>query len=157
MVLIPLKRKLQNSPPEPQSNTPSSPPSTQSPNVKKAKPSSLPSPSSTLPKLGMIELNGTLLSPSVSLSTSTLTELGLFYLDGQSKCPTLVVGTHKIKGRRVGLKKGMLVCRKMGGEGGKGGGGGLAEVKGGVEIVGVIEEKFLFDSYPKTIMRTKER
>lgn len=113
-----------------------------------------------IPKMGMIELNGTLLRPlNLPQPPSTLTlktELGLFYHDStDGNRPTLVVGTHEVKGKRVKLKKNLLVCKKEGGNNGNS--GGIADSKGGIEILGLVENKYLFDSYPKTIMRERKR
>ena len=112
---------------------------------------------------------------SQSGSDSKSTELGMLtYREGSGNIPQIVIGTHEIKGKVVKLKKEILVLRKggkrdigvgsdgdeeKGGEGSAkkrrktdGGVGGEEEVSP-ILIIGVIKEKLLFDTYPKTIMR----
>ena len=105
---------------------------------------------STIDRWAMIELNGQLLAPTIydpQTKTSQLKkrngiELGLLSFDS-NQSPQIVVGTHEIKGKVVSLKRPFLVMRK----------GDKEAENSPIVIEGIIEEKFLFDSYPKTIMR----
>ena len=95
---------------------------------------------STLPRYSMLEFNGVLLPPVPTGQETSIRELGLIWFD--KGLPTIIVGSHEIKGSVVQLKKPFLVCRKADGK------GCVAEA--------LVETKYLFDSYPKTIMRARE-
>ena len=105
-----------------------------------------------IPKWVLLELNGQLLSPTPSSTTSVVaedgTELGMISFDNGT--PVIVVGTHEIRGKIEKLPKPFLVLRK--GTANKTDSGETGEAV--VVIEGIIEEKFLFNSYPKTIMRS---
>ncbi|GMH86474.1 hypothetical protein TrST_g3351 [Triparma strigata] len=97
-----------------------------------------------LTKCHAIELNGQLVVPKGRKSEGIETELGLFTMEEGT--PTLLVGTHEIKGKIVKLKKPLLLVRKKKSSDDK---------PLPVEAEGIITEKYLFNGYPKTIMREK--
>ncbi|GMI00553.1 hypothetical protein TrLO_g8319 [Triparma laevis f. longispina] len=119
---------------------------------KKSKPTSSSSSSSShstisgLTKHHAIELNGQLVVPSGRVSEGVETELGLFTVEGG--VPTLLVGTHEIKGKIIKLKKPLLLVRKQKSE-------PNSTTPLPVLAEGIITEKYLFNGYPKTIMREK--
>jgi len=91
--------------------------------------------------------NGQLLPPIPSPTSSsppTTTELGLLWFSPEDSSPICIIGTHELKGTIVKLKNPYLVCQKRGGAGSE-----------SVTVKGVVTTKYLFDSYPKTIMRAK--
>ena len=116
---------------------------------------------SPLPSLTLIELNGTVHLPPPSstskLSSEAGVELGKFTLNSGGS-PTLVIGSHVVTGKAVEVSKPYLLCRRQGSVGSKRkrGGSGEEDDEGGgsgIEVVGVVTKKYLFDAYPKTITR----
>ncbi|GMI09817.1 hypothetical protein TrVE_jg7403 [Triparma verrucosa] len=132
------------------SSSPSNTTSNVSPNKKSKAASAAPASSvepatvAGLTKCHAIELNGQLVVPKGRTSEGIETELGLFTMEEGT--PTLLVGTHEIKGKIVKLKKPLLLVRKKKSSDDK---------PLPVEAEGIITEKYLFNGYPKTIMREK--
>lgn len=123
------------------------------------------------PEYAMIELNGILISPvefptddecrSVFGSDQRV-ELGKLYMVGPEKIPTMILGSHQLKGKVKKLKDPFCLMEKRYTNGTTDDGNnnnsnvGLSSSSKQIEsyqIIGIVKEKFLFETYPKAIMR----
>jgi len=105
--------------------------------------------SSNPPEWAMLELNGELLPPAelgkgndeMSLLEANQVELGSLHFTVDGK-PVMTVGSHEMKGNVEVLKQPFAIMKKH-----------KQDNNTEYEVVGVITKKFLFDQYPKSIMR----
>mmetsp|Transcript_18261 Transcript_18261/g.25731 ORF Transcript_18261/g.25731 Transcript_18261/m.25731 type:complete len:140 (+) Transcript_18261:148-567(+) len=115
----------------------------------------------------MIELNGELIMPKDlpnaendenQTSTSVLgddrVELGAIRFTEEGK-PMMTVGSHELKGSIVNLKEPFAVMKKKRKRSSKSDNGDDENNSSLVEyrVMGIVKKKFLFDQYPKSIMR----
>lgn len=101
------------------------------------------------PEWAMIEINGELLLPSSSASSSNshgMLELGALDWDEQG-LPRMIVGSHELQGKVEKLQQPYCVLQKQTHH------DDTNNSRVSYSIQGIITQKLLFNSYPKTIMR----
>eukprot|EP00980_Cylindrotheca_fusiformis_P006171 scaffold1319_cov126-Cylindrotheca_fusiformis.AAC.60 len=108
---------------------------------------------SEIPEWAMVELNGELLPPvelpaqqesEAILGVSDQVELGKLSVD-RNKNPLMVLGSHQLKGKTESLKESFFVMEKVYDV--------TTETLEYYQVVGIIKTKYMFNQYPKVIMR----
>ena len=117
-----------------------------------------------VPEYAMIELNGELISP-VEFPTSQecqsifdshgVVELGKLYFDDNTKNPVMILGNHQLKGSIEKLKDPFCLFEKIYGDDDDNDNddGNNSKSLRSYNIKGMITTKYLFNNYPKVIMR----
>jgi len=127
------------------------------------------------PEYTMIELNGILLPPiefppidtcQSIFGTDRRVELGKFYMSGpDQKIPTMILGSHQVKGKVKKLKSSFCLMEKRYTTSTTADNNNKSSSKPPppkkkqkkqiecYQIIGIVKEKIIFDTYPKVIMR----
>mmetsp|Transcript_27768 Transcript_27768/g.59364 ORF Transcript_27768/g.59364 Transcript_27768/m.59364 type:complete len:161 (-) Transcript_27768:583-1065(-) len=108
------------------------------------------------PEYAMIEINGNLIAPVEFPKGDTClkifgadkrVELGKLFLKGPGKTPMMILGNHELTGEVKKLDDPFCLMEKKYNE------DVTPKQIESYQIIGIVKEKFLFENYPKAIMR----